>query len=428
MRMSVRGRNTWMRSAAGLAAALLIGAGSAAAAPGESGSPSATASGSNAVRVDFAAAAAAAATTSAPDQQAPAPPQPPPPEAPPPPPPPPAPPTFLQSIQVTGFVDTYYNWNFNQTSPEALRNFDVTHNSFSLNYAEVAVAKAPTEQSRAGFRMDFGAGDTANLVNAFEPGGTDFLKYVQQAYVSVLAGKALTIDFGKFVTPAGAEVIENKDNFNYSRGLLFALAIPYYHAGARIGYAFNDKVSFTGYLVNGWNDVKDNNKDKTVIGSLTVKPTAKTAIITNYIVGNEQADDADGSGARNLLDLVATYTATDKMSVLGNFDYGHDKIAGDGVDWYGAAFGLKFQVSPTFAFSPRYEVFKDADGFATGQTQTLQEITFTGEYKIPAGFIARFEFRNDFSDKKFFTNDNDVLKKTQPTFAIGLIYAFDSKQ
>ena len=47
---------------------------------------------------------------------------------------------------------------------------------------------------------------------------------------------------------AGAEVIENKDNLNYSRGLLFALAIPYYHMGARVGYAFSDKVSLTGYL------------------------------------------------------------------------------------------------------------------------------------------------------------------------------------
>ena len=105
-------------------------------------------------------------------------------------------------------------------------------------------------------------------MNAFEPGGTDFLKYVQQAYVSVLApvGKGLTVDVGKFVTPAGAEVIENKDNYNYSRGLLFALAIPYYHAGARVGYAVSDTVSLTGYLVNGWNDVKDNNSAKTVIG------------------------------------------------------------------------------------------------------------------------------------------------------------------
>jgi hypothetical protein len=84
-------------------------------------------------------------------------------------------------------------------------------------------------------------------VNLFEPGGKEYLKYVQQAYVSYLAGK-VSIDFGKFVTPAGAEVIENKDNFNYSRGLLFALAIPYYHMGARIGYALSTaERSVTGY-------------------------------------------------------------------------------------------------------------------------------------------------------------------------------------
>jgi len=33
------------------------------------------------------------------------------------------------------------------------------------------------------------------------------------------------------VTPAGAEVVESKDNWNYSRGLLFAWAIPYFHFG-----------------------------------------------------------------------------------------------------------------------------------------------------------------------------------------------------
>ena len=139
----------------------------------------------------------------------------------------PAAPSFLQSIEVYGLVDGYYGWAFNEVGP-ALRNFDVNHNNFSLNYVEFAIAKPVTEQSRAGFRADFGAGDTADLVNLFEPGGTNYLKYVQQAYVSYLvpAGKGLTVDFGKFVTPAGAEVIESKDNFNYSRGLLFALGHP----------------------------------------------------------------------------------------------------------------------------------------------------------------------------------------------------------
>jgi putative OmpL-like beta-barrel porin-2 len=336
-------------------------------------------------------------------------------------------PGFLQSIEIYGLVDGYYGWAFNEVGP-ALRNFDINHNSFSLSYVEFAIAKPVTEQSRAGFRADFGAGDTADLVNLFEPGGTNYLKYVQQAYVSYLvpAGKGLTVDFGKFVTPAGAEVIESKDNYNYSRGLLFALAIPYYHMGARFGYAATDKVSFTGYIVNGWNNVKDNNDAKTLIGSVTVKPTGKFTVIGNYIVGKEQGESADG-GTRNLIDVVASYAASDKLSVLGNFDYGHDKVTGDGVDWSGVAVGVKYQATPTWAFSPRYELFTDSDGFATGLDQTVQEVTLTGEYKAPAGLLARIEFRTDFSDEEFFTKDDGDFTKTQPTLTVSLVYSFSNK-
>jgi hypothetical protein len=341
----------------------------------------------------------------------------------------PAPPSksFLESIEVYGLVDGYYGWAFNEVGPQ-LRNFDVNHNNFSLSYVELAIAKPVSQESRAGFRVDFGAGDTADLVNAFEPGGTNYLKYVQQAYVSYLvpAGKGLTVDFGKFVTPSGAEVIESKDNYNYSRGLLFALAIPYYHMGARIGYAVNDKVSLTGFVVNGWNNVKDNNDAKTVIGSVTVKPTGKLTVIGNYTVGKEQADDSDG-GTRNLLDVVAIYAASDKLSVLGNFDYGHDKFEGNGVDWSGVAVGVKYQATPTWAFSPRYELFTDSDGFATGTDQTVQEVTVTGEYKAPAGLLARIEFRTDFSDEEYFSKEDRDFTKTQPTLTFSLVYAFSNK-
>ncbi len=335
--------------------------------------------------------------------------------------------SFLESIEVYGLVDGYYGWAFNEVAPQ-LRNFDVNHNSFSLSYVELAIAKPVAADSRAGFRVDFGAGDTADLVNLFEPGGPTYLKHVQQAYVSYLvpAGSGLTVDFGKFVTPAGAEVIESKDNYNYSRGLLFALAIPYYHMGARFGYAVNDKVSLTGYVVNGWNSVKDNNDDKTFIGSITVKPTAKLTVIGNYIVGKEQAEES-GGGTRNLFDLVATYAASDKLSVLGNFDYGHDKLAGDGVDWSGVAVALKYQATPTWAFSPRYELFTDSDGFATGTDQTVQEVTVTGEYKAPAGLLARIEFRTDFSDEEYFTKEDGDFTKTQPTLTASLVYAFSNK-
>lgn len=333
---------------------------------------------------------------------------------------------FFKQTEISGFVDGYYLWTFNEESPQ-LRNFDVQHNAFTLNYAEIAFAKPVSETSRGGFRVDFGAGETANMVNAFEPGGTDYLKYVQQAYVSYLApvGSGLTIDFGKFVTPTGGEVIESKDNFNYSRGLLFALAIPYYHTGFRVGYAVNDKVSVTGFLLNGWNNVIENNDAKTVGVSVGVKPNEKTGLFLNYMVGDEFPDDVDG-GTRNLVDIVGTYAATDKLSLLGNFDYGMDEADGSDVTWYGVAVGAKYQATPAFAISPRYEWFVDDDGFATGLAQTLQEVTLTGEYKASGGLITRVEFRTDFSDEDYFVK-GDGLESTQPTLSVSFIYAFSSK-
>ena len=79
---------------------------------------------------------------------------------------------------------------------------------------------------------------------------------MKEAYLEYMApiGKGLQINVGKFVTPAGAEVIETKDNWNYTRGILFAWAIPYFHTGLSAKYAFNRKFALTGYLVNGWNN------------------------------------------------------------------------------------------------------------------------------------------------------------------------------
>ena len=71
-------------------------------------------------------------------------------------------------------------------------------------------------------------------------------------------------------------------------------------------------------------------------------------------------------------------------------------------------------------------MFVDDDGFATGLSQTVQEITLTGEYKATGGLITRFEFRTDFCDEDYFIKD-DGLKSSQPTASVSFIYAFSSK-
>jgi hypothetical protein len=195
-------------------------------------------------------------------------------------------------------VDTYYQYNSNTPSNLATSTSPFTpfHNQFGLNMVEFVVAKTPDTTNRTGYNLALGFGQAMNAVNAAEPrpGGLGFAQYLKEAYFSYLApaGKGLQIDVGKFVTPAGAEVIESNANWNYTRSVLFYYAIPYFHFGARAKYTFNDKASLTGFLVNGWNNILDNNSGKTGGFSLALTPTKKWGITENFLVGPELASNS----------------------------------------------------------------------------------------------------------------------------------------
>jgi hypothetical protein len=331
---------------------------------------------------------------------------------------------FFKGTEIGGLVDGYYDY-FSTKTDGLYRNFDTKHNAFTLNMAELWIAKTPAADSPVGYKVRLNYGPAASNIIAFnEPGGP--LVNVEEAYGSFLAGKT-QVDFGKFVTNAGAEVIEAKDNWNYSRSLLFALAIPYYHAGVRMTYTANDKVSFMAGLVNGWNNVQENNSGKTFMASVTLKPNANFSFIENYIVGPETADNAT---TRNLSDTVATWTpGGSKLSFMGNLDVGAD----GGANWWGYALYAKLQAAPKFAIVPRYEYYNDADGFTTGITapigsgQNLREFTTTLEFKGADNLLFRIEYRSDWSDHNVFINSDKTTGSNQQSISFGLLYSFSSK-
>jgi hypothetical protein len=180
-----------------------------------------------------------------------------------------------------------------------------------------------------------------------------------------------------------------------------------------------------GYLVNGWNDVVDNNRSKTGGVVVAFKPTAAFAVTQTYLAGKEQAGTANG-GVRHLFDSVVSYTVTPKLSLLGNVDYARDRVAGVNVDWYGVAAGLRYQANARWALAPRYEWFSDPQGFTTGLGQRLQEITLTSEYKV-VGFVTHLEWRLDLSDNPFFVTTGGAVKRTQSSLTFGFLYALASK-
>jgi hypothetical protein len=337
--------------------------------------------------------------------------------------------SFFRGTEISGLVDGYFGYNFNHPSGDAqLRNFDTKHDQFALNLLKLTLEKKPDPDSRLGYRMDLAYGPAMEIVHSSEPGGQGIFRNIEQAYVSYLApvGKGLQLDFGKFVTPFGAEVIETKDNWNYSRSLLFALAIPYYHAGLRANYTFNDKFSLNAMVVNGWNNVVDNNHGKSFHIQAVIKPNAKWTITQNYMAGPEQPNnDHDW---RHLFDTTVAYNVTPAVSLMANYDYGMDRVAGARVHWTGIAGYLRYQANKWLALSPRFEWYNDADGFTTGTAQTVKEFTMTSEQKIKGALLTRFEYRHDFSDRPFFIRQTfDPLVKAQSTLTLGISYAFSSK-
>ena len=123
---------------------------------------------------------------------------------------------------------------------------------------------------------------------------------------------------------------------------------------------------------------------------------------------------------RNLFDTTLTYAASEKLSLMANYDYGKE---GD-VSWWGIAAYAKYQASPNWALVGRYEYLDDTDGgFMTFGT-TAQSITVTSDTLIAGGLKARLEYRTDFADEDIFTKDDGSLKGSQTTLTVGLVYSF----
>jgi len=330
-------------------------------------------------------------------------------------------------ISVSGFVDAYASYNANTPTGGAntLYNFNTAANSFALNLAELKFIRPVDKVGDWGFTAIFGYGNAANIVTAADPSGDTSLKNVIQAFGSYKApiGKGLQIDVGKFVTSNGAEVIETKDNWNYSRGLLFAYAIPYYHVGVRTTYVFNPKITTYAMLVNGWNNVTDNNAGKTVGFGGTYTPNSKWSLTENLTVGPEQTND--NHDYRKLTDTVLSYTPSSTWAFLANYDFGEDRLAGVTQRWQGAAAYVKYAFNTHVALIPRVEWFTDPQGFQTGKPQQVREITMTSEYKVSDNTLTRAEYRHDRSSIGFFPLHSPTrLSKDQDTGTLGVIFMF----
>jgi len=323
---------------------------------------------------------------------------------------PPAPASATPTPKLTwgGLVDTYYLFNFIRASgadtltPPVGRAFDTNANSMTLALAKISLNAA---LDPVAFQLDLGYGSVGTIINAANGGslsagnvGGSFL--IEQAFGTISLPGNLTLDFGKFVTTAGAEVIEANKNWLYSRSFLFN-AIPLVHTGVRANLKVNDQLTLQASLVNGWNNDPDNNAWKTigVSASFTASPMV-TAILTGYF-GKEgpQAMGTTSGDLTVLIDAVGAFTINDKFGLNLNIDYikapPSSPVSGDYQ--IGASLMGRYILTEHAYLAARAE-FLSSHSDAASHTTTVEEGTVMLGVPVGKNFELRPEVRADFSN------------------------------
>jgi hypothetical protein len=345
-----------------------------------------------------------------------------------------------QNIRFGGTFEGYYQYNWNRPPDRSavLRAYDTRSNVFSIQQAALVIDGAPDVAAgrRFGLRLDLQFGQATETVQgnpANEP-RPDAYRHVWQAYGSYVfpvGANGLQADFGKFASMLGYETNYAKDNQAFSRAYLFNF-LPFYHSGVRLTLPVNDKVSLLYMLSNGIQQTEDFNDFKSNHVAAIVKPVSQLTWTVNYYFGQEQSDGGEPDGPDGFFRVFDTYvTFTPTSAVALGLDVNHvtNEVtrADPSISLNGLGAYARYQATPRTAVGVRYERLDD-EGLFGGIDQVLQELTATAEVKLADGFLARGEFRRDWSNQDFFPGRlAGELRDHQNTVLVGLVWWVGNK-
>ncbi len=338
-------------------------------------------------------------------------------------------------LAVSGYIDiAYQHANKNIEAGFSDRVFDSQNNSFVLHQFALQVAKQPKEG--IGGLVNITAGKDAQVIHSFPEGTAGSSMFdITQGFLQYASGP-ITGMAGKFTTLHGTEVIWSPTNVNFSRSILFG-AVPFTHTGVRASYAPLDTVTLYGGLNNGWDQLTDSNKGKTLELGATLTPIKPLSITVSDYHGQESTTGVSTgptqqNGSRNSFNLVASYTVMEPLSVgveylrVGQKNFSSIASPGTIIDakYSGFAGYVTYTFMPKWRAAVRLESFKDNDGFHFGVPNTkYKEETLTISNLISDSFELRGEVRHDSADQAIFM-DSSSLSKSLTTFAIQALYKF----
>ena len=268
-------------------------------------------------------------------------------------------PDTTTKIRINGFVDAYYAYDV--TRPfDGERRFTtqvVRHDEANVNLAWIGLS---LERRRVHARVALQAGTSVQSNYAGEPrngasSGPELARNIQEAFVGVKLSDNVWIDGGIYYSYIGLETWPSSDNPTYTRSLV-ADYTPYYLSGVRLTWQATPKLSAQLHVVNGWQNISENNRSKSVGGRIDYAFSPGLTVSYANFLGNERP-----SGSLSRLRIFNQFMAKGSLPSGTQWQGQVDAGRQDSSDWYGLVAIVKQPLTSRVALVGRVERYSDPD-------------------------------------------------------------------
>src|SRR5881296_3926263 len=328
-------------------------------------------------------------------------------------------------FKLTGFAEGSYAYSGRSVGDTAIvgRLYDRFQNRFMLNALAVVLDK-PYDPAKfsAGFHSELLLGQDATLIrsNGFDLGAQADVPHLYVTLnIPTASGNGLQIKAGRMVTLMGVEVIETVANPNWSEANQFIYVENFTGTGVSVETKFNNYVDAQFRVINGWDQVSDNNTHKSLMGRVGLYPDALTSLGIVGYWGPEEA--GDNSANRYGVDAVLWRKVGGKVNVWLQGDYGKEQanaalpVATQDAQWWAAGAWVTYDFSSSLGLALRGDYVNDENGartngvfgFLPNTGQKFGSGTATLNIKAWPSAVLRPELRYDRSTLTVFNGKKD---------------------
>ena len=317
------------------------------------------------------------------------------------------------TINLSGFVDAYYSYDFNEPSNTSSRQSFFynhnRHNEFNINLALFQVDLTHVKyRARLALQSGTYAADNYGAEQSV-------MRNMHESYVGIALDKKnkLWLDAGIFSSHLGFESAQSSDNYTLTRSFV-AESSPYFLSGAKLTYTANDYIEVAAIVTNGWQRINRVSGNSLLSGGTQFTHTINKNIKYNWstFIGT---DDPDSTRRMMYFNNFYVEYKIGKVNVINGFDFGfRQSVKGSTSydNWFLPVTIVQFPIVENWSSAVRAEWIADEDEVVISTPNqngfTTAAFSLNVDYHPNDLYYFRVEGRYLNSSKAIFIKENGL--------------------